>query len=344
VASLALTNSELSFEDLSGPERSAALLMFVHPRVATGLLSRLSTGEVTQIGIAMNRLERISPELLNQIIAAFVTDLSDIKHMPHSGKDFALNQLADLIEPERRDAVHEPIRRELDDSFETFIGSCLPSAVAIMLQDEHPQAVATALLMMGPENASAILTLMLDREQYDFTRRMAKITTVDGRLARDVENSLRENLGSGLAAQLQMQGVDKTARILCRMGRAAYEPLLARIAKQDKALEQAIRKRMVRFEDLKVLDRRGVQSLLKEIDGADLLVALRGADAEILNLFLGNMSKRRSQDLVEELATSSPVPRKKVVEVQELMVQTTMRLHEEGVLLFPVGAEAEEML
>lgn len=342
--SLALANPELSFEDLSGAERSAALLMFVHPRVATGLLSRLSTGEVTQIGIAMKRLERISPELLNQIIGSFVIDLSDIKHMPHSGKDFALNQLADLIEPERRDAVHEPVRRELDDGFEKFIANCLPSAVAIMLEDEHPQAAATALLMMGPENASAVLSLMLDREQYEFTRRMAKISTIDGGVARDVENSLRENLGAGLVTRLQLNGVDKTARILCRMGRAAYEPLLARIAQKDKALEQAIRKRMVRFEDLKVLDRRGVQALLKETDGADLLLALRGVDTALLNLFLNNMSKRRSQDMIEEIATSGAVPRKKVIESQELMVQTTMRLHDEGVLFFPIGAEAEEMI
>ena len=107
MAKPALVPKSLTFEDLSGPERSAALLMFVHPRVAAGLLSRLSAGEVTQIGIATKRLEQLSPELLNQVTSAFVRDLSEVVHMPHSGKDFALNQLKDLLEPDRREAVQE---------------------------------------------------------------------------------------------------------------------------------------------------------------------------------------------------------------------------------------------
>jgi flagellar motor switch protein FliG len=344
VASPALAKAELTFEDLTGPERSAALIMFLDPRVAAGLLARLSADEVAKVGIAMKRLDRLSPQLLDQVVSAFIKDLSQIAHMPTSGKDFALNQLADLIEPERRDAVHEPIRRELDTGFEDFIESCQPSAVAIMLQDEHPQSAATALLMMGADNAGAVLSLMLDRERYEFTRRMAGITTIDGGTARDVESSLRENLGAGMVARLQLHGVDQTARILCRMGREAYEPLLARIAQKDKALEQAIRKRMVRFEDLTVLDRRGVQALLKETEGEDLLLALRGAQPDLLQLFLNNMSKRRSQDLVDEIANSGACPRKRVTEAQETMVQTAMRLHDEGVLFFPIGAEAQEMV
>jgi len=318
--------------------------MFLHPRVAAGLLTRLTAGEVTQIGIAAKRLEQLSPELLDQVTSAFVRDLSDISHMPHSGKDFALNQLKELIEPERRNAVHEPIRRELDNGFQEFISTCLPSAVAILLQDEHPQAAATALLMMGRENAAQVMKLMLDREQYEYARRMASIQSIDGQTARDVEASLRDGLGRGMVARLEIQGVDQTARILCRMGRAAYEPLLARIASKDKSLAEAIRKRMVRFEDLQVLDRRGIQALLKETDGGDLVLALRGAEAQILQRFLSNMSKRRAEDLVEEIQIGGAVPRRRIEEAREGMVQTAMRLHDEGMLFFPIGAEAEEMV
>ena len=232
----------------------------------------------------------------------------------------------------------------LDNGFQEFISTCLPSAVAILLQDEHPQAAATALLMMGRENAAQVMKLMLDREQYEYARRMASIQSIDGQTARDVEASLRDGLGRGMVARLEIQGVDQTARILCRMGRAAYEPLLARIASKDKSLAEAIRKRMVRFEDLQVLDRRGIQALLKETDGGDLVLALRGAEAQILQRFLSNMSKRRAEDLVEEIQIGGAVPRRRIEEAREGMVQTAMRLHDEGMLFFPIGAEAEEMV
>ena len=344
MANPALANAELRFEDLSGAERSAALLMFVHPRVAAGLLSRLTTGEVTQIGIAMKRLERLSPDVLDQVVSAFVRDLSDVVHLPHSGREFALNQLAELIGEERRESTHEAIRREIDTGFQDFIGGCLPAAVSIILQDEHPQAQATALLMMGTENAATVMALMPESAQYQCSRRMAKIKTIDARTARDVEESLREALGSGLTARLRFQGVDQTARVLCKMGRDVYEPLLARIAKDDKALADAIRKRMVQFEDLTALDRRGIQALLKETDAGDLVLALRGAEHNLLNLFLQNLSKRRAQDLVDEIAISGASPRRRVEEARENLVQTALRLHDEGALFFPVGSEAEEMI
>jgi len=173
---------------------------------------------------------------------------------------------------------------------------------------------------------------------------MAKIKTIDARTARDVEESLREALGSGLTARLRFQGVDQTARVLCKMGRDVYEPLLARIAKDDKALADAIRKRMVQFEDLTALDRRGIQALLKETDAGDLVLALRGAEHNLLNLFLQNLSKRRAQDLVDEIAISGASPRRRVEEARENLVQTALRLHDEGALFFPVGSEAEEMI
>lgn len=344
MARSALAQTELKLADLSGPERSAALMMFVHPRVAAGLLSRLSAGEVTQIGIATKRLERLSPQLIEDVVSEFVRDLSDLVHLPHSGRDFALQKLSSLVQEDKKEAVQAEMDREVGQEFEAFISTCLPSAVAIMLQDEHPQARATALLMMGSENASTILSLMLDREQYECTRRMSRITTIDGQTARDVEKSLREALGSGLVNRLRFQGIDQTARVLCRMGKNAYEPLLKKIAATDPSLSDAIRKRLVRFEDLQVLDRRGIQALLKETDASDLVVALRGAEQAVLDRFLANLSKRRAQDLVEEIAISGAMPMRRVQEARETLVQVALRLHDEGALFFPIGGEAEEMI
>jgi len=344
VATSALVQSPLTLQDLSGPERSAALMMFVHPRVAAGLLSRLSTGEVTQIGIAMKRLERLQPSVIEEIVAHFVRDLSDVVHLPHSGKDFALNQLSSLVSEDKREAVENAVQREIDDGFEVFIASCLPSAVAIILRDEHPQARAAALLMMGADNASKIMSLMLEKEQYECTRRMAKMKSVDAKTARDVELSLRDALGSGLVNRLRFQGIEQTARVLCRMGRNAYEPLLARIAAEDKGLAEAIRKKMVQFTDLVALDRRGMQTLMKDIDAGDLITALRGTERTLLDHFLKNLSKRRSEDLVEEISISSAIPMKRVQTARENIVQAALRLHEEGALFFPIGAEAEEMI
>ena len=138
MARSALAQTELKLADLSGPERSAALMMFVHPRVAAGLLSRLSAGEVTQIGIAMKRLERLSPQLIEDVVSEFVRDLSDLVHLPHSGRDFALQKLSSLVQEDKKEAVQAEMDREVGQEFEAFISTCLPSTSTVKARTRWP--------------------------------------------------------------------------------------------------------------------------------------------------------------------------------------------------------------
>ena len=100
-----------------------------------------------------------SPEAIEAVVGEFVRDLSDIVHLPKSGRDFALETLSTLVRQEDQEAVQAAMERDVGQEFEAFISGCLPSAVAIMLKDEHPQARATALLLMGADNASKVLFL-----------------------------------------------------------------------------------------------------------------------------------------------------------------------------------------
>jgi flagellar motor switch protein FliG len=141
-----------------------------------------------------------------------------------------------------------------------------------------------------------------------------------------------------------VEGIDRTAQMLGRLGKTVSEPLLARLAKTDKELSETLRRRMVVFEDLTVLDFRAVQALLREVDRGDLLLALKGATDEMREIFFANLSKRAASDLREELDIMGPTPRSQVMRAQENIVETALRLHDEGVIFLPVGAEADEMV
>ena len=101
---------------------------------------------------------------------------------------------------------------------------------------------------------------------------------------------------------------------------------------------------MVVFGDLSVLDFRAIQALLREVDRGDLLLALKGASDEMRELFMSNLSKRAAGDLKEELEIMGPTPKSQVDRAQENLVETALRLHDEGILFLPVGAEADEMV
>jgi flagellar motor switch protein FliG len=318
--------------------------MYLDASIARFLLDRLSTDEIREIGMSMSEMERVEPTIIESVVADFVRDLHELAILPRTGRDFALGVLPELVDEDRRDRVSGTLKRELSTDFEDYIGTKPAPAIAALLKDEHPQTQSVALMMMGTENAARVLFHMDEQEQYELALRMAKLSQIPGELADDVETSMRQALEDEGMDRWSIKGMDRTAQVLGRLGKNLTEPLLAKLAKFDKELSETLRRRMVIFPDLSVLDFRGVQALLREVDRGDLLLALKGADDAMKELFFSNLSKRAAQDLAEEIEIMGRTPKSQVDRAQENMVETALRLHDEGVLFLPIGAEADEMV
>ena len=63
----------------------------------------------------------------------------------------------------------------------------------------------------------------------------------------------------------------------------------------DADLAESIRQKMFVFEDLVLIDNRGIQAILKEITNEDLALALKTASEALRSLILKNMSSRASE-------------------------------------------------
>lgn len=322
--------------ELNGVQRSAVLLMFLNRDVASSILENLKADEIRDIGLAMAEMDDVPSEVVERVVAEFVRDLHRTTLFPRTGRAFALGVLPTLVKEDRRGRVEASLRRSLSKDFEDYIGTRAPQAVAAILSDEHPQTRAVGLLLMGTDNAAAVLKAMDDEERYDATIRMAKLRGVPGELADDVERSLRLALEDDGADRWSVEGIDRTAQVLGRLGTEINEGVLDRLSDDDDELADILRRRMVVFDDLADLDRRGVQAILKEIEKQDLLLALAGASPEMRDLFLRNLSSRAAADLEEELEIMGPTPKKALQTSQENIVEVAMRLAEEGTIYLPI--------
>ena len=333
-----------SAEALTGLQRAAVLVMYLKEDVASRLLAHLSTEELQELSSAMAEVENITPDGIGQVVESFVNDLYTVSLVPRTGPEYALSVLPELLDTDRRHKVIGPLKRKLSTEFEAYIKSRPARTVAAILLDEHPQTQAVAFLLMGPENANAVMAFYADDQRYDIALRMARLDRIPGELADDVEQALRKALDDRGSDVWMVEGVDRAAAVLGRMNVDAQETLLGQIADTDFALSETLRRRMVTFTDLGVLDDRSVQQLLKNIDRDVLLVALRGADALLREVFFGNMSSRAADDMRDELEIGKPLPRAQVVDAQEEIVNTALRLKEEGLISLPLGGSDDEML
>ena len=329
-------------QELTGAHRAAVLLMYLQRPVARKLLEQLTTDEVREVGLSMAEVEDVAPETIERIVGDFIRDLYAMSMLPRTGRQFALGVLPGLLEDDRRSRVEGALRRRLSTDFEEYIRSKSPRAVAAILSDEHSQTRAVALLLMGPQNASLVMGHMDQEEQADATFRMAKIKGIPGELADDVEDALRVALEDDGSDRWSVKGVDRAAQTLGRLGKSVHEPVLMKLANQDRDLSEILRKRMVVFDDLAGLDRRAVQAMLKEIDKQDLLMALKGADPGLQDLFLGNLSSRAAADIREELEIMGPTPKHVTTTAQEAIVEVALRLAEDGIIYLPMGGDEDE--
>jgi flagellar motor switch protein FliG len=84
-----------------------------------------------------------------------------------------------------------------------------------------------------------------------------------------------------------------------------------------------------------------MQSILKQVERADLLLALKGATPEMQALVLRNMSNRAGADVRDELEIMGPTPRSMVTRAQENIVEIALRLADEQVIFLPLGGGDE---
>ena len=330
--------------ELSGTQRAAIMIMVLDPEVAKGLLRQMTDEEIQSIGMAISEIDRVPPALIEEVVREFVVELSESLMVPQAGPEFVDQVLPDLIDPDRQGNIIPMLRRRVDRSFERFISQRDAAAVAAMLRDERPQAQAVALSLMGPDNAARILKRFAGPEQREVVMRMARLKRIPGELADDVTGALRAALGSS-DDQLQLGGVDATARVLGQMRRKDNESILQDIQDENFDMADRLRRRMVVFEDLTQLNGRAVQALIKNVDRDILVVALLGAEAEMVELFLSNVSSRAREDIKEELEIKEQArdtPRTRIRESREAITAAALRLAEEGVINLQLGAEDDD--
>lgn len=335
---LAVQNQD---ETYSGIERAAILVMYLERSLAKALLDLMNDEEVRKVGMAMASIDRVEAPDIERIVGDFVRELYEVSLMPRTGPEFVNKVLPDLLEDERRETILPILKRRVNTEFADFISNRPAEAVAAIMADEHPQTQAVALSLMGPDNAAKVMRLMPEEDKGEVTVRMARLKRIPGELIDDVTTAITTALGRD-DDFLDVGGVDRTARMLGRLAKVENDRILEVVADEDNPLAERLRRRMVLFSDLMALTNRGIQTLLKQVDRDDLILALKGGTPTEVDRFLDNVSSRAAEDIREEMEIMGPVPKSRIRGAQERIVATALKLAEEGAIYLSIGAEEED--
>src|SRR3954465_8569613 len=98
------------------------------------------------------------------------------------------------------------------------------------------------------------------------------------------------------------------------------------------------------FEDILLVNDKGIQSVLKEIDNDVLSLALKTASQELKDKIFKNMSERAAQLIQEDTPRLGPVRVSDVEQAQQKIVDVVRRLEDAGEIIIAGRGGEKEML
>jgi len=98
------------------------------------------------------------------------------------------------------------------------------------------------------------------------------------------------------------------------------------------------------FEDIMLVNDKGIQMVLKEIENEDLALALKTASPELRDKIFKNMSERAADLIREDMEYMGPVRVSDVEAAQQKIVDVVRRLEDAGELIISGRGGEKEMI
>ncbi|WFE69001.1 flagellar motor switch protein FliG [Thiomicrospira sp. R3] len=329
------------FEDkpsLSGYDKAAILLMAVGKDAAGSVLKHLNPREVQQLGTAMTGVENISHKNVNYVLKSFLNLVGE-DALGVDANEYAQSLMTDALGEGGGYLLDAAMLGDQVKGLEAMKWMH-PSAISNMLRNEHPQVVAIILSYFDPDMAAEILHGIPARFQAEVVYRIATLSTIQPRALFDLNRVLEAGTGDGRGGKLASIGGDKrAAEILNYIGGGMDTKILDEIAVEHEEISKSIQDKMFVFDDIIGIDNRGIQAILADVPNDVLILAIKGADSELKEKFLGNMSQRQADIMRDDLESGGPVKLSEVEEAQRSVIQVVRRLADDGKVMMPGGGE-----
>jgi flagellar motor switch protein FliG len=338
LAEPAVPFEKVDITHLNGTQRTAIFMMYLDEPVARDLFGEFSEAEIRKIGEAIANLDHVEADVVQTVIAEFARELGQSLSFAQ-GDAYLRSVLPNVLGKDRAHKMLRSMEQVSKESFQSRFGHMQPGALAARLCKEHPQTIAVACSVLGPELAAAVIGSFEPGIQIEVALRLARLTQFPVELLEDIEALLGDTV-DGRMTTITADGAQLVADVMNKLSNENREELLAGLSQRDEGIASDISRQMFSFDLLCTCDDKGIQNLLKEVERKDLATALKGADKETKDKFYDNMSQRAGEYLKDDMIAMGPVRVSEVEAAQQQLIALALRLEEEGKLIFMGSGEA----
>jgi flagellar motor switch protein FliG len=323
-----------------GLQDAAILMMSLGEAEASEVFKHLSPKEVQKLGEAIAKTKAITRERVDEVVDRFTGVAAAQSLLVSNSGDYVRSVLKRALGDDKAALLIDRILQGGDVSGIESLKWMDPSSVAELLRNEHPQIVAAILVHLDFDQAADVLKFFAERQRNEVMLRVATMEGIQPSALKDLNEVLFQVLAGGdKVRKSSLGGVKTAAEMINLMGTAIEGTVIESIRNHDPDLAQKIMDKMFVFDDVMKLDDKAIQTVLKEVSSDVLIVALKGAQPELKEKFLANMSTRAAEALREDLESRGPMRLSEVEAQQKEILKTVRRLADEGTIVIAGGAD-----
>jgi len=329
-------------DEIPGTQRAAILLMSLGEQDAANLLKQLDAKDVQKLGLAMAELKEISREQMTSVLEKFIGIADAKSNMASGSTEYVRRVLTQAVGKQKTDMLLDRVSTGQTGQGIESLKWMEAKAVAQIISGEHPQIAAIVLAHLEPEQSASIMPLLSEELRTEVLMRIASLNEVPQTALNELDQLVEKQANVAPPVPLRRVGGARTvANILNSMERNQSGAELGKIEKADSEMHQKIKDLLFIFDNLLDVDDRGIQALLREVSSDTLAVALRGAEPDVQEKILKNMSKRAAEILKDDMEARGPVKLADVEAAQKEIIVIAQRLAEEGTISLGGKGEGE---
>lgn len=329
-------------QGLTGIQKAAILMIALGAERSAEVVKHLGDTEIEQLTLEMANVGKVSPDQRDYVVEEFHQMCIASDYISQGGIEYAREVLEKALGESRAFEIISRLSTSLKMRPFDLVRRTDPKQLFSFIQGEHPQTIALIMTHLPAEKAATLLSSLSHDRQADVAKRVATMGRTSPEVLKEIEKVLERKISSLAPTDYTTSGgIQSIVDVLNRADPGTVKVVMEALELEDPDLAEQIKRQMFVFQDIIILDDRGIQLVLREVETKDLGLALKGSNPEVAQKIQSNMSSRAAEMLKDDMEFMGPVRLRDVEEAQQRIVKVIRKLEESGAIVIARGGSDE---
>ncbi|WP_346840450.1 FliG C-terminal domain-containing protein [Metapseudomonas otitidis] len=316
---------------MSSLEQAAILLLSMGDDMSASVLRQFGREEIVALSQAMARLSNVKQPMVSEVIGRFFDDYREQSSIKGASRQYLSGMLGKALGGDITRSLLDSIYGEEIRAKMARLEWLDPRQFAALIAKEHAQMQAVFLAFLPPSMATDVLESMPVERQDDLLLRIANLTEINADVIAELEALIERSLAVLGTQGSQVRGVKQAADIMNRF-KGDRGQMFELLRARSESLVSRIEDEMYDFFILSRQNPAVLQTLMESIPLEDWVVALKGAEAELVKAVQGALPKRQAQQMESISRRQGPVPLSRVEQVRKQIMSVVREMAAAGEL------------